>query len=809
MDRYICIHGHFYQPPRENAWLEAIELQDSAYPYHDWNERICAECYAANATSRILNEKGQIVEIVNNYSKISFNFGPTLLAWLDQHAPVVYRSILEADRESRDRFSGHGSALAQPYNHMIMPLANLRDKATQILWGIRDFEYRFGRQPEGMWLPETAVDLATLDLMAEFGLRFTVLAPHQAQRIKPPDAADWQDVSGAKIDPTVSYRIQLPSGRNLTLFFYDGPISRAVAFEGLLNQGEIFAHRLMEGFSEDRSGPQLLHIATDGESYGHHHPHGDMALAYVLHYIESNGLARITNYGEFLEKNPPEFEVAIFENSSWSCPHGVERWRNDCGCRSGQNPKWRQRWRAPLREAFDWLRDTLAPAAEDRLKELLPEPWKARNDYIHLILDRSPESTAAFIDRHAARPLAETEKTLMIKLMELQRHAMLMYTSCGWFFDEISGIETVQIIQYAARVLQLAQEIFGKNWESRFLARLQKAESNIHDHENGRRIYAKFVKPAMVNLETVGAHYAISTLFDGYGQTSSVYAYAVERELYQRQDVGRTKLAVGRIRVRSEVTGESRQFCFGILHWGYHNLSGCIRPCSGDKPGQAVIDEVFENFNRAAFPETLSLLEKSISASAYSLRNLFKDEQRRIINIVLDSTLTDAEGMYRQIYETNAPLLRFLKDNGIPAPQAISAAAAYVLNVMLKRAFEEDTLDLDQIRVLLENINRNGIALDATTLEITMRRRLERMITAFFEAPSDIGLLREVTAVTDILELFPFELNLRKVQNMIYDIQQAYYPEYLKRSAKRDKTAQKWVSLFKAISDKLNVQVRH
>ncbi|MCA9165661.1 MAG: hypothetical protein KDA62_21890, partial [Planctomycetales bacterium] len=334
MERYICIHGHFYQPPRENPWLEAIEVQDSAYPFHDWNERITAECYEPNASSRILTGDGRIERIVNNYANVSFNFGATLLSWLEVHAPDTYRRILLADQESRELFSGHGSALAQVYNHMIMPLANRRDKITQVRWGIRDFEARFGRPPEGMWLAETGVDNETLDVLAEHGIKFTILAPNQAHEVRKYRGRNWHDVSGSRIDPTTAYEVRLPSKRKIALFFYDGPISRAIAFEGLLTRGEHLAGRLMGAFTDHREWPQLVHIATDGESYGHHHRHGDMALAYALHHIQQHNLAKITNYGEYLEKHPPLDEVRIYDNSSWSCAHGIERWRSDCGCNS-------------------------------------------------------------------------------------------------------------------------------------------------------------------------------------------------------------------------------------------------------------------------------------------------------------------------------------------------------------------------------------------------------------------------------------------------------------------------------------------
>ena len=423
-DRCICIHGHFYQPPRENPWLETVERQDSAYPYHDWNERVTAECYAPNAASRILDERGRILRITNNYSRISFNYGPTLLSWLERHDPETYRLILAADSESRDAFGGHGSAMAQAYNHLIMPLANERDKQTQVAWGVADFRHRFGREPEGMWLPETAVDTDSLEALAAHGIKFTVLAPHQASRVRAMAGKDatqaWRDVRGGRIDPTMPYLCRLPSGRSIVLFFYDGPVSRAVAFEGLLSNGIGFAERLAGLFFDGRKRAQLVHIATDGESYGHHHRFGEMALSYALHHIEAKGLARLTNYGFYLEQHPPTHEVEILENTSWSCAHGVERWQSDCGCHSGRGGGWNQQWRRPLRVALDWLRDTVAPLFEYRGREILRDPWAARDAYIGVVLDRSPESVERFLAAHAARPLTEADKVTALRLLELQ-----------------------------------------------------------------------------------------------------------------------------------------------------------------------------------------------------------------------------------------------------------------------------------------------------------------------------------------------------------------------------------------------------
>ena len=807
MEKFICIHGHFYQPPRENAWLEAVELQDSAYPYHDWNERITAQCYATMATSRLLDENKLIRDITNNYARISFNFGPTLLAWLERQAPAVYGAILEADQASRKRFSGHGAAIAQAYNHMIMPLANRRDKETQVVWGIRDFEHRFQRPPEGMWLPETAVDIETLEVLAEHGIGFTILSPRQAGRVRHLNSGDWRDVGGGKIDPSRPYLARLPSGKSIALFFYDDPISRAVAFEGLLSNGERFAHRLMDGFDDARQEPQLVHIATDGESYGHHHHKGNMALAFALHAIETRQLARLTVYGEYLELNPPQWEVEIVEKTSWSCVHGVERWVKDCGCNSGGHPGWHQTWRTPLREALDWLRDSLAPAYEEKMTSLGFDRWGARNAYMQVILNREPAAVDAFLADQSHRTLPPEEKILAIKLLELQRHAMLMYTSCGWFFDDISGLETVQVIQFAGRALQLAKEVFGSGLEYRFMQLLEKGPSNIRDHKDGRRIYEKFVKPAMVDLTTVGAHYAMRSLFEEYPQQASVNCYTVEQSYFRFLAVGRAKLAVGRVRIASTITRESAFQCFGAIHWGDHNISCCINPClEADAPEEAFINTVFEVFSRAEFPTALLLLEKTIGTSTFSLRHLFRDEQRRILQIVLESNLSNAEAVYRQIYEANAPLLLFLKDLNVPAPRALAAASEYLLNAAIRQAFETPVFDLNSIRQLLDATAMHGVTLDAAFLEMAIRRRLEQTAEGFQQQPTETKALQQLDAIAGLLPDFPFEINLRTVQNIYYHVLREILPQMKKRARRREKIAKEWVDMFQALGAKIGVR---
>jgi len=807
VERYICIHGHFYQPPRENPWLEAIEIQDSAYPYHDWNERITAECYGPNSSSRILDDQQCIVRIVNNYSKISFNFGPTLLSWLEDKSPAVYQAVLAADRLSQSHFSGHGSAIAQVYNHMIMPLANRRDKETQVVWGLRDFEHRFHRKPEGMWLAETAVDLETLDLLAQHGIKFTILATSQARSARRIGSTRWRDVSDGSIDPSMPYRITLPGGRTMTLFFYDGPISRAVAFEGLLNQGEYFASRLAQAFSDARDWPQLVHIATDGETYGHHHKRGEMALSYAIEHIESTGIAKITNYGEFLERHPPFREVRIKENTSWSCVHGVDRWRADCGCNSGMHAGWHQQWRAPLRDSLDWLRDQLASRYQKKGREFFRDSWRARNNYVRVILGRSQETIGAFLATECVRPLNDSERIEALKLLEMQRHAMLMFTSCGWFFDELSGIETVQVIQYAGRALQLSQQLFGDALESQFLDKLAQAKSNLNDRPDGRVVFEDFVRPAMVKLETVGAHYAISSLFENYPAESKVYCFDLNRTDYRLLSAGKMRLALGRAFVRSEIVFESEHVSFGVLHMGDHNVTGGVRQFQGDEAYAALCAEIGEVFERGDLPEVLRIVDRYFGDGSFSLRLLFRDEQRRILRLILNQALEEAEASYRQLFEHYAPMMRFMADLHIPPPRRFQIAAEFTLNSTLRRALEAETIDLDNVYALLDETRRTGIALDTQTLEFAMRGATESLAQKWFAQPDDVALLQSLSDAAGLAAAFPFPVDLSQAQNLFFKLLQDVYPSYSARAAQGEPDPKEWVSAFLNLGDRLRVRV--
>ncbi len=580
----------------------------------------------------------------------------------------------------------------------------------------------------------------------------------------------------------------------MNLFFFDGNISQALAFEELLNSGEAFAKRLLYEFPNDQTTPRLVNVATDGETYGHHHRGGDMALAYALHYIERNGMAKLTNYGQFLENQPPTHEVEIFENSSWSCIHGIERWRSDCGCNSGGRQDWNQAWRAPLRAALDGLRDAVEPAYEKLAEQFLTDPWGARDDYIDVMLDRSPDRVNAFLERHATRPFDSADQTKILQLMELQRHAMLMYTSCGWFFDELSGIETVQVMQYAGRVLQLADQLFSGSFEPEFLERLELAKSNIPEHKNGRIIYERFVRPAMLDSKNVGAHYAISSLFQDTGERSSIYSYSAVMENYRNFQVGTAKLVVGRAKITSKVTGTSTRLCFGVLHLGDHNIACGTGEYRGSQEYEALVKEVSEAFAIADFPRTILLLGKHFGASTYSLSSLFADERRKILNVIMEPTLREAEASYCSIYEHHAPLIRFLQASGMPLPKGLALAAELSLNAKLRREIQQDGFELEVIRPLMEEARLAGANLDETALGLLVAGVVENMSRQLLEQPEDLNRMIRLNKAAKLFRTLPFEINIWKTQNICYNLVHTYWPDFNNKAILGDKNAQNWVN---------------
>jgi len=782
-------------------------LQDSAYPYHDWNQRINAECYSPNIASRILDSEKRIIDIINNYSKISFNFGPTLLSWMEKYDKDVYQSIIAADRESRENFSGHGAAIAQAYNHLIMPLANARDKRTQVIWGIKDFEYRFGREPEGMWLPETAVDLETLEILAGQGIKFTILAPYQARRVRRIGDPGWSDASEGRIDPQRVYLCRLPSGKTINIFFYDGPISRDIAFGDLLNSGENFANRLQGAFSPDSADTRLVHIATDGETYGHHQHYGEMTLAYFLYYIGMSETSRLTIYGEFLERHPPRDEVEIFENSSWSCMHGVERWRADCGCCSGTHLGWSQRWRFPLRRALDWLRDQLTAIYEKEMTAGVRDPWSARDHYIAVVLDRSPKTVEKFLNDHKTRDLSHAEKVKILKLCEMQRCAMLMYTSCGWFFDDVSGIETVQILRYAARAIQLADELVGRNFENDFVRQLEDAPGNKPELPQGSVVYRKYVTPSVVNLLRVGAHYALNSLFSENSKATQVYSYTATNHAYDTLENGQQKLAVGKVSVVSNITWEEKMVSFAVCKFENYKLLVGVREFVDERAFAKMVQELKEAFVKEDHAQMIQLIERDFEGGSYSLQHLFKDEQRKILYQILDTTLENIDMSLRKINEYHYPIIQVVRQLNIPLPKVLSNMILFMLHKDLLEVFANATPDCQRLDKLVAEIKECSFEIDRVTLEFVVEGKINEMMERFRADPGDGKLLEAIVSILRILSPLKLSLDLWKTQNIYFFIGKKFYADMLRRAQRKDEQAEGWIRHFDSLGQDLKVKV--
>jgi alpha-amylase/alpha-mannosidase (GH57 family) len=768
----IVIHGHFYQPPRENPWLESVEIQDGAAPFHDWNERVTAECYAPNTAARRVDADNRVLAIVNNFEKISFNIGPTLMAWLARRAPRVHERIVEADRASVGARQGHGNALAQAYSHMILPLAGRRDTVTQVRWGIEDFRRRFGREPEGLWLPETAVDEATLEVVADAGIRFTILAPHQAARVRPLGAATWENV-GDKIDPRRAYLWRGRQGQRLGLFFYDGAISRAIAFGDALDRGERLVEWLMAGFPTVRDGPQLVHCATDGESYGHHHRFGDMTLAAAIARIEGAGAAELTNYGAFLSAHPPTHEVELREKTSWSCAHGVERWRGDCGC--GIDAGRPHAWRAPLRHALDWLRDEIDLLFEARGGAWLKEPWEARDAYIDVILDRTPERFEAWLDRHQRTRLDDDTRLGVARLLEMQRNRMLMYTSCGWFFDDPAGLEPVQNLKYAALALQYYRQLGGGALEAEFLRRLQAVPATGTPYADGADVYRRLVRPAAVGPERAVAHYAITGLVEEQTEETRIYAYRMERRDEARDAVHDTQLRVGRVRLTCEITGETIDATYAALHFGGHDFS-CGVGVYDEVAYQRMKADLLRRYERHGIADMVRGLDEHFPRETFALRHLLLEERRRVLAGIIRAMAHRHRETFRRIWEESRPLVRSLREVEVPAPEVLRLTAQQVLEGMI--AAELQSLGVQRsipsrVFELIDEGRALGLTLDLTFAAPLMRETVQRAL-------GDLGRDASARRVASVVALIEgarrggFHFGHWHAQNAFYGVWRAH-----------------------------------
>jgi alpha-amylase/alpha-mannosidase (GH57 family) len=794
----VTVHGHFYQPPRENPYLDAIERQASASPAHDWNERIYHECYRPNAFARVLNDRGEVTGIVNNYEYLSFNIGPTLMSWLERYDSVVYQRIIEADRKSSQRLNGHGNAIAQVYNHIIMPLANERDKYTQIRWGIADFRSRFDRDPEGMWLAETAVDYATLEILVECGIRFIVLAPSQAERCRQlatDDNSDpeWHEVGGGQIDPTRPYRCYLkpelrlmasnqlsplsshhfsrkqPHSSPVTtntpyidIFFYDGPISRDMGFNDVLSSSHHLAGRLGQAVRGDHRPAQLISVATDGETFGHHKHSTEKCLAYAFTEEFPRRGWTVTNFAHYLSQNPSAWEVELKPVTAWSCSHGVDRWQDDCGC--GGGGEWNQKWRRPLRDTLNWLRDQLIPIYEKAGRKLFRDPWAARDEYIDVIRDRSTANVDSFLAKHQIRELDRNQQIDALRLLEMQRHTLLMFTSCGWFFEEVSRPEGVQILRYAARAVELAAEVSGVQLEKDFIARLAHAPSNVDLFKTGAEVYRQQVATAQISLREVAAHYAISSLFAKYPREQRVYCYQAQQLDFQIQRMGSMTLAVGQLQLTSEITRETEVFVFAAFHLGGWDFHCCIQPFGSDRSYIMLKERLFGVLQEASAAHAILEMVRLFGDQSFSLRDLFAEERHRIVRLLSQENLTRLDQLYTQVYRENYGVMMAFHRDELPVPMELKVAAEVALGhrcLTAARALEQETADKDLLLAEIEAIATEASNLRTRLNVPEVKQILERMVWRCLNSLLIEG--SEVTALSPV----ELEADISNIERLI------------------------------------------
>ena len=805
---YITVHGHFYQPPRENPYLNAIERQPSAHPYHDWNERIHHQCYRPNAFARILNHKQELLGIVNNFEYLSFNIGATLMSWLEQYDPAVYQRILEADRKSSQRLNGHGNAIAQVYNHIILPLANQQDKITQIRWGKADFQQRFGRDPEGMWLAETAVDYSTLEALIDEKIKFIILAPSQAEkcRVMPTEAEpepEWHQVGEQQIDPTRPYRCFVNDGRYIDIFFYDGPISRDMGFNDVLDTADNFASRLGQAIREDRPA-QLISVATDGETFGHHKGGTEKCVAYALSEQFVRHGWKVTNYAHYLSICPPTWEVQLKPVTAWSCAHGVDRWQEDCGCASGGG--WHQKWRRPLRDALNWLRDRLITVYEEAGGKLFRDPWLARNEYIQVISDRSKDNVINFLLRHQAKKLSVTEQIDALRLLEMQRHTLLMYTSCGWFFEEISRPEGVQILRYATRAMELAGAVTGVHLKQKFLSYLAQAPSNVATFGNAKKVFQDLVAPSQVNLHQVAAHYAIGSLFADYPQQERIYCYEAVQLDYQKQQMGTLTLSVGQIQLTSEITWETKHFVFAVLHLGGWDFHCCITGFEGRLAYGQLKQQLFTEIEQASAAKVILTMNRMMGDRSFNLQHLFAEERQRIVRILTAQTKQHLDQLYTQVYRENYSMLAAFQREELPVPQELKVAAEVALSCRcletannLEKAIEETfTIDSCLAELTATAIEANHLEcwLNIPEVKLILEQTIVRLLWQLLydgdpqTLEADVARIETAIALGNKLRL---SLALDKAQEVYFNcLHQYILPNCLIDRSSKDLNGCRW-----------------
>ena len=777
MTTALVIHGHFYQPPRENPWTELIEREPGASPFYDWNERIHAECYRPNAFARINDTHGRVERVVNNYARLSFNFGPTLFHWLERHQPETYRRIVEADRESALRHGGHGNAIAQGYHHAILPLCNERDRRTQIRWGLADFRRRYGREAESLWLPETACDDATLAALIEERLRYVILSPFQAEAVRALGSDTWQNVSDGDFDTTVPYKYlhRDGSGRSITVFFYDGQIARGIAFEGLLAS----SHGLLAACARAARGDaQIVSVATDGESYGHHFRFGDRCIAYALEVEAERFGLKVTNYGEFLDEHEPAHEALVQqgpngEGTAWSCAHGLGRWTRDCGCNASAPGGWNQRWRAPLRDAFNLLRDDLAPKFEETCGELLRDPWAARDEYVELLGPGGATRREEFLIRHAGHRLSVDEKVRALTLLEAQRASLTMYTSCGWFFNDISGIETVQTLRYAGRVIETMGALGLAPPTEAFLELLSDAKSNLLERHSGADIYLRTVAQSRVTPQRVAAHVAICNLIEPEEHESAceTAGYNYRKLDFRKQRHGRVALETVRLTLEEEATGRRHEFALAAMHFGEIDYYCALRPYLSLEEYEEAAARLWSHLRAASLPVLMRVAQSEFGPEEFGLEALLPQGQGHLSRSVFGKLVTRFMEEYEHLYEGNRRVIERLQEIGFHPPRELRLAAELTVGLRLEREIRGQRSGAGDYRAAVEiarDAARYGYRIDRTSVTRVFEETVTEAARLVVVRPEPDN-IRTARALIELGRELGLEANLERGQEIIYE----------------------------------------
>ncbi|HMA75968.1 MAG TPA: DUF3536 domain-containing protein [Candidatus Krumholzibacteriaceae bacterium] len=787
--KHLIIHGHFYQPPRENPWTQRIDRQESAAPYHDWNEKITHECYFPNSSSRCLDGFGRIKTLVTNYTRLSFNFGPTLLRWIEQHHRGLHKEIIRADRAGAELNKGHGNAIAQGYNHIIMPLASKRDQETQISWGVAEFKRCFGREPEGIWLSETAVNQETLYILIDRGFRFIILSPQQAESFRPlKGKGKWKDVTDGTIPTGFVYRCRggrPRAGDNyIDIFFYDEKLSQDISFNHLLRDGDLFAESIASSYR--RCGNDLVTIATDGEIYGHHEPFADMALAHLFESAAEKHNLTITNFGAYLDTHQPEFEVKLKsgENNlgtAWSCSHGVGRWKEDCGCNVNAPEGWNQKWRKPLRDSLNILRDRLAKIFDTEGGRLLEDPWKARDDYISVMNSGGSENVNSFLSEHSIKPLSREEKIMILNLLESQRNAMLMFTSCGWFFNDISGLESVQIIKYAARAIELAGEKYSGGLEEEFLAELQKAESNLKDAGTGAEIYRSARKFSSITPSFIAGQYALSSHLSCPEASPAIFGWSFNKlDSYSKESNG-GMIYSGLLEIEPPVIPESYTFGYLLLMEEEIQVICLIREFKDREEFEKIKEDISSLPSGIKRKDVLSFAVEHFGGMVFSIRDLFPEDRDTILASITDKKLESLESLLEDIYLKNREFLRLLSESSLTPPESILVPARVYLEKKLSYQLRNWQKSLRPegikgIRKIISDASYYGIDIDKSSVSDlfsgflleNIKRQKKKLIAEESEA---------MIQFVNFCEEIDVEIKIGMIQNHIFTILNSTFKE--------------------------------